>query len=309
MKALLLAAGLGTRLRPFTFHRAKAALPLLNVPFIHYPLQYLYTQPVSDVVINLHAHPDSVRQAAGDRYRNLHIHYSHEPEILGTAGAIRKALPMLGDRPFAIMNGDMLVDIPLQTALEQHLRYDADITLVVMKNESYTRYNGLRFVQPESGPPVLSGIREGDGERYHYTGVQIVSPRIVSLIPENQKCEIFLDIYPQLIRKSSIHGFLYEGLWMEIGTLKEYLRTSLHLLSEPLPEPLRPPGMGSNLISPQAAVKGEVVESIVMDGAVIQPGTSVVHSIIGWDVAVSRSWKNVALARGILPWYINERHT
>ncbi len=306
MKALLLAAGLGTRLRPFTFHRAKAALPLLNVPFIRYPLQYLYTQTVSDVVINLHAHPDSVRQAAGDKYRNLHIHYSHEPEILGTAGAIRKAAPMLGDRPFAVINGDMLVDIPLQTALEQHLRNDADITLVIMRNESYTRYGGLHFVQPESGPLLLSGIREGAGEKYHYTGVQIVSPRIISLIPENQKCEIFLDIYPQLIRKQSIHGFLYDGLWLEIGTLREYLHTSLHLIKERLPEPLRPPETGSTLVSPSAKVEGELVDSIVMDGAVIQKGSRVVHSIIGWDVSVSGSWNKVALARGILPWHIRE---
>lgn len=308
MKALLLAAGLGTRLRPFTFHRAKATLPLLNVPFISYPLQYLYTQPVSDVVINLHAHPDSVRQVAGDRYRNIHIHYSHEPEILGTAGAIRKASSLLGDRPFAVMNGDMLVDIPLQQALEQHLRYDSDITLVIMKNESYTRYGGLHFVQPESGPLTLSGIREGEGEKYHYTGVQIVSPRIVPLIPENKKCEIFLDIYPQLIRKQSIHGFLYDGLWMEIGTLREYLNTSLHLLQKPLPEPLRPPEMGTSLVSLYAKVEGEAMDSIVMDGAVIQQGSRVVHSIIGWDVVVSQSWNHVALARGILPWYINERH-
>ncbi len=308
MKALLLAAGLGTRLRPFTFHRAKAALPLLNVPFIRYPLQYLYTQPVSDVVINLHAHPDSVREVAGDKYRNLHIHYSHETEILGTAGAIRKAAPMLGDRPFAVMNGDMLVDIPLQQALEQHIRNDSDITLVIMKNESYTRYGGLHFVQQESGPLTLSGIREGEGEKYHYTGVQIVSPRIVSLIPENRKCEIFLDIYPQLIRKQSIHGFLYNGIWLEIGTLREYLNTSLRLLQEPLPERLRPPETGATVISPRAKVEGEAVDSIVMDGAVIQHGSRVVRSIIGWDVLVSRSLNNVALARGILPWYINERH-
>jgi len=305
MKALLLAAGLGTRLRPFTFQRAKAVLPLLNVPFVRYPLQYLYTQPISDVVINLHAHPDSIRQAAGERFRNLHIHYSHEPEILGTGGAIRKAAPLLGDRPFAVMNGDMLIDIPLQKALEQHLRYEADITLVIMKNELYSSYGGLPFVQPESGPLVLSGIPAGEGEKYHYTGVQIVSPRVISLIPENQKCEIFLDIYPQLIQKRSIHGFLYDGLWLEIGTLKEYLETALRLVKEPLSEHLRPPEMGSSVVSEHANVKGEAVNSIVMDGAIIPQGIRVVHSIIGWNVSVSRSWNNVALARGILPWHID----
>ena len=114
------------------------------------------------------------------------------------------------------------------------------------------------------------------------------------------------------MQATSLHArlvvFLYDGLWLEIGTLKEYLQTSLHLLKKPLPESLRPPEAESSLISPTARVDGEAVDSIVMDGAVIQQGSRVVHSIIGWDVSVSRSWSNVALARGILPWYIEERH-
>src|SRR5262249_25428246 len=118
MKALVLAAGLGTRMKPFTFFRAKATLPLLNLPFIHYPLQYLSTNGVNDVVINLHAHPDSVKKVAGTQYSNLRIAYSHEPEIMGTAGAMRKAASLLGDEPFVVMNSDMIMEIPLQQVLD-----------------------------------------------------------------------------------------------------------------------------------------------------------------------------------------------
>jgi mannose-1-phosphate guanylyltransferase len=304
MKALLLAAGLGTRLRPLTFFRAKATLPLLNVPFIHFPLQYLSVNEVQDVVINLHSHPESVKKAAGSEFRGVKIEYSWEPEILGTSGAMRKAQHLLGDEPFVVMNGDMLTDVPLNAAMRQHIQTGADVTLVVMKSQAFARYSGLYF-QGEN-PIRLSSFQEGNGEKYHYTGIQIVSPRILSMIPENQRSEVFRDIYPQLMTTGSIHGFVYEGLWREMGNLKEYLETSIALLREPLPEKLTPDRTLDSLVSPSAKIENgaEALESIILDGAVIQSGASVVRSIIGSDVTVTGRWKHVALARGILPWHI-----
>jgi NDP-sugar pyrophosphorylase family protein len=304
MKALLLAAGLGTRLRPLTFFRAKATLPLLNVPFIHFPLQYLSANGVNDVVINLHSHPDSVKNAAGSEYHGMKIEYSWEPEILGTSGAMRKAQHLLDDDSFVVLNGDMLTDIPLNAVMQQHVQTGADVTLVVMKSQAFARYSGLYF-QGEN-PIRLSSFQEGGGEKYHYTGIQIVSSRILSMIPENQRSEVFRDVYPQLMTTGSIHGYVYEGLWREIGNLKEYLETSIALLREPLPEKLRPAGMLGSLVSPSARIENgaEALESIILDGAVLQSEACVVRSIIGWDVSVTGRWKHVALARGILPWYI-----
>jgi mannose-1-phosphate guanylyltransferase len=303
MNALLLAAGLGTRLRPFTFFRAKAALPLLNVPFIHYPLQYLSANHIEDVVINLHAHPESVKQAAGNDYAAMTIAYSHEPEILGTAGAIAKASPMLGQEPFVVMNGDMLLDIPLQHVIEQHRLTNALVTLVVMNANEFQKYGGLYF---DGTPLRLTGIRNGSGEKYHYTGVQIVSPEIVQWIPPDKKCDVFANIYPQLIDEQRICGVLYDGMWKEIGTLKQYLQTNLELCKEPLPEHLRPPEMSDTPVSKDSNIENgsNVFESVVMDGAIITDQIEVQHSIIGWDVTVARNVKDVALARGILPWHI-----
>jgi mannose-1-phosphate guanylyltransferase len=308
MKALLLAAGLGTRLRPLTFFQAKATLPLLNVPFVHYPLQYLCANEVQQVVINLHSHPDSVMKAAGAQYGLITIEYSWEPEILGTAGAMRKAQQLLGDEPFVVMNGDMLTDIPLKEAMEQHIQTGADVTLVVMRGQAFARYSGLYF--HGENPIRLSSFQDGGGEKYHYTGIQIVSPRILEMIPENQRSEVFRDVYPQLMTKGSIHGFIYDGFWKEIGNLKEYLETSIALLRAPLPQKLQPPGVSDSLVSPSAKIEdgAEVLESVIMEGAEIQSGASVVRSIVGWDVAVSGRWKHVALARGMLPYYIFNRN-
>lgn len=257
MKALLLAAGLGTRLRPLTFFKAKASLPLLNLPFIHYSLQYLYSNRITEVIINLHAHPDSVRQAAGDHYREIKISYSYEPEILGTAGAIRGAAEHLGEEPFVVMNSDMLMDIPLQDVYEQHLRQNADVTLVLMRGDRFARYGGLYF--EESSVPELhlrfTGLDQGQGNKYHYTGLQIVNPEIIPSIAENQKSDIFLDVYPQVLQRRKICGYIYDGLWIEIGTLKEYLQTNLTVLKQPLLRHLQPSGMQETLISARCEIQ------------------------------------------------------
>jgi len=310
MKALILAAGLGTRLRPLTFIRAKASLPLLSVPFVRYSLQYLHLHQVEEIVINLHAHPDTVRKAAGTSYRGIPIHYSHEPEILGTAGAIRKALPMLNAEPFVVMNSDMLMYIPLAEAFEQHRREGSDVTLVIMREDRFSHYSSLFFEEFESGPPRFVGLQPGKGQRYHYTGLQIVNPDVAKLIPSDRKTEIFGEIYPNLLQDKKIHGFVYDGFWMEIGTLKEYLQTSLDLHLQSLPVALQPPGVEPSLISPEAKVEqgAQVTNSIIMEGAVVRSGADVERCIIGWDVTVTRRIRNAVIVRGVLPWYIlNER--
>jgi mannose-1-phosphate guanylyltransferase len=302
MKALVLAAGLGTRMKPFTFFRAKASLPLMNVPFIQYPLQYLSANGIGEAVINLHAHPESVRKAAGTQYADMRISYSHEPEILGTAGAMRQAAQLLGDDPFVVMNSDMIMEIPLRVVLDYHRNLDSDVTLVVMKDARFAHYGGLYF---EGDPLRLSGFRSGPGESYHYTGFQVVSPRILEAIPANQKSGIFTDIYPSHITDWKIHGFVYQGLWKEMGNIKEYLRTSLELIRNPLPESLRPPASNGSLISDRAKIEdgAELLDSIVMEGANIENDARIDHCIIGWDVSVRGSVRNQAIARGILPYY------
>src|SRR5262249_40874160 len=154
--------------------------------------------------------------------------------------------------------------------LDYHRNIGADVTLVVMKDARFAHYGGVYF---EGDPLRLSGFRSGPGESYHYTGFQIVSPRILDSIPTDQKSGIFTDIYPSHIQDWKIHGFLYKGLWREMGNLKEYLRTSLDLLHNELPDQLRPAGMGT-LISDRADVRegAEVLETIVMDGAEIESG-------------------------------------
>lgn len=302
MKSLLLAAGLGTRLKPFTFVQAKASIPFLNVPMIHYPLQYLSSNGISETIINLHAHPNSVQQAAGNHFGSMPIRYSHEPEILGTAGAMAKASALLGDETFVVMNSDMISDIPLTAIAEHHRSSGNLVTLVVMDAEQFPAYSSL-FYDP--GSLKLTGIREGTGMRAHYSGLQIVDPTVIERIPVDRKTEIFKDTYPELIQQGRIGVVLYDGLWLEMGTLVEFLKSSIKICDTPLPSHLSPPGMETTLVSSTAQVDPDtkISHSIVMKNAMIKEGVNLEGCIVGVETRVDKSFNNAALCRGFLPWY------
>jgi NDP-sugar pyrophosphorylase family protein len=297
MKALLLAAGLGTRLKPFTFSQAKSSLPFLNAPLIHYPLQYLSANGIEETIINLHAHPESVQRAVGNEYRGMQIQYSHEPTILGTAGAMAKASPFLESEPFVVMNSDMICEIPLMEVMERHKLTGNLVSLVMMAGER-TGYNPLFY-----DPDTLKLTREGS--KCHYTGVQIVDRSVVEKIPVDRKTEIFRDVYPELIDQNRVGVFLYDGLWLEMGTLQQFLTCSLKMIESPLPAHLSPPQMQLSLISDNAKLEpgSDVSDTILMNGAVVEQGVRLERCIVGPDVRVTQNHTNAALARGILPWY------
>jgi NDP-sugar pyrophosphorylase family protein len=201
------------------------------------------------------------------------------------------------------MNGDMLSDIPIAAVAEQHHNTNADVTLVIAPAENFPEYSGLYF--DESLRFCGTQPTDPGKQKYHYCGLQIVGPRAKELIPAGQRSEIFRDVYSRYHQELNIRGFVYNGLWLEIGTLKTYLQTSARLIEHPMPAHLQPNGM-NGLVSQSAQLHPEarVANSIVMKGASIDAGVFVENSIIGWDVQVKHSVQGVALARGILPWHI-----
>src|ERR1044071_5555338 len=127
MKAMILAAGFGTRLFPLTIDRTKPAIPFLGKPLVGYVAEYVSHFGFQNVVVNLHHQPDSVIQALGDGSKfGVHIEYTREePKILGTAGALDNARPLLEDDTFLIINGKIITDIDIVAALDTHRRSGA----------------------------------------------------------------------------------------------------------------------------------------------------------------------------------------
>src|ERR1043165_4948793 len=142
MKAMILAAGFGERLWPLTADRTKPALPVLGKPSVGYVAEYLASYGISDVVVNLHHEPDSVRSALSDGARfGVHLEYVFEPVILGTSGALDNARSLLESDLFVVINGKLITNIDLRKAIAHHRAQNALATLVLKPNASRERFS------------------------------------------------------------------------------------------------------------------------------------------------------------------------
>src|SRR5215213_8124451 len=145
MKAMILAAGFGTRLFPLTIDRTKPAIPFLGKPLVGYVAEYVARYGFRDVVVNLHHQPESVKKALGDGHDfGVNIHYTVEtPEILGTSGALDNARHLLDDETFLIVNGKIITDIDIAAAVETHRQTGALATMVLKPNARRERFTEI----------------------------------------------------------------------------------------------------------------------------------------------------------------------
>src|SRR2546423_12523419 len=142
MKAVILAAGFGTRLWPLTEDRTKPAIPFLNRPLIAYSVEYLAAHGIRDIIVNLHHQPESIRRALGDGSAfGVKLHYSFEEEILGTSGAIDRVRDELLDDDFIVINGKIVTDIDLHAAIREHRERYAIATLVLKENAAREHFS------------------------------------------------------------------------------------------------------------------------------------------------------------------------
>src|SRR5215210_4891822 len=142
MRAMILAAGFGTRLWPLTEDRTKPAIPFLGRPLVGYVAEYLGRHGFRDVVVNLHHRPESVRESLGDGSRfGVRLEYIEEPVILGTSGALDNARHLLEGETFVVINGKIITDINLAEALATHRRTGALATLVLRPNPLHERFS------------------------------------------------------------------------------------------------------------------------------------------------------------------------
>ncbi len=234
MKAMVLAAGYGERMKPLTWNRAKPALPLLNRPSILHLLEHLAGSGISQVILNLHYRPDTIR-ALEPRIRELGLRagFSEEAVILGTGGGLKNAEAFLSNGTFLMVNSDFVTDCPILLALEHHRRSQALATLILTPYREGTEYGAVEM--EEDGRIVRIAGRPGPDSgkpRYHFTGIHILEQRIFREIPGGVKSEINREVYPRLILGGArISGYVHEGFWRELGTPQRYLDGSLDLLS------------------------------------------------------------------------------
>jgi NDP-sugar pyrophosphorylase family protein len=258
VRALILAAGLGTRLRPLTDNLPKPLIPLANIPLLDYHLDYLQANGISEVAINLHYLPHMIRRHLGDKSQwGLKLAYSHEPELLGTGGGIKQMAGLLPRDTLLVLNSDMLTDISLEELFNFHKQKRALATMMLDPFQTQVDQRGVgidaqhRIHQiagrPQAAPPGLRQLM--------FAGIHIIEPELLNYIPDGKACCINADIYPQLIRQGEpVYGYLMpKGRWWHVGTAESYLMAHQAILSGKLPfksrQPLARPGVwqGSNV--------------------------------------------------------------
>lgn len=303
MKAIILAAGFGTRLFPLTIDRTKPAIPFLGKPLVGYVAEYVAKYGFNEVVVNLHHQPESVIEALGDGSEfGVKIHYTIEnPRILGTAGALDNARELLQDDTFVIVNGKLITDINISEAIETHKRTGALATMVLkpnIKREKFTEVN-VKDLQVtgfggDAHPFTAEEIRDTTGgltTPLMFTGIHILEPRVFDYIPKGVYSDIVPTFYNPAIRNGEkIAAHITNADWYELSTIPRYLDISLAMMKD------KNVFTGENCtISDSASIR----DTIIWDNVVVESGVSLYRTIIADGVSIKsgQHFENAAIVR------------
>lgn len=233
MQAMLLAAGLGTRLRPYSLVRPKPLFPVLNQPLLQILLGQLRDAGCSRIVVNAHHLAGQIEKAiAGSGAL-----YQYEPEILGTGGSLRQALPRLRNEPLLVMNGDIFHGIGLAALYSHHIRSGQPVTMAM---HDCPRFNTVTVQEGR----ITSFHPGGDGrqkDNLAFTGIHVVEPEIIRMMQDGGFVHS-IDFYQELIaRGDKVGTFRVDGaFWQDIGTPEDYLALHKKLLTGSVNQTLMP---------------------------------------------------------------------
>lgn len=282
---MVLAAGLGTRLWPLTADRAKPAVPFLGAPLVRRLVAHLARQGVGRVVVNTHHRPESVRAALAGAEAELgvEIAFSHEDEILGTAGCLRAACDRgLLDpaRPVLVVNGKIDTDLDLTAALSTHAERDAAVTMVLLENPARAAFRAVHVADGR-----VTGFGEGrqpplDGPvPLMFTGIHVLGPEALAAIPPGFG-DTVRDVYPPFVAAGRVAAHLTAGRWWEFSTLARYVDLHVEAAARGLgPDVVREP---DTEIHPSARVE----RAVLWRGSRIGAGAVVSRAVLGEGVSI-----------------------
>jgi NDP-sugar pyrophosphorylase family protein len=288
--ALVLTAGLATRLRPLSLVRAKAAVPVAGEALAQRILTWLGNAGVTDAVLNLHHLPHTLTRLIGDGAgTGIRVRYSWEvPMVLGSAGGPRRALSLLGASTFLIVNGDTLTEVDLAALVNDHRESGALVTMAVIPNTEPQKYSGIRM----DSTGVFRGVvpRGSTETSFHFVGVQVAEAAAFAHLSDTQPFESVAALYPSLVRErpAAVRGFVTSGEFMDIGTPADYLDTSLKIAARE--GAYRLIGNGTTVAS-----TARVERSVLWDHVAVSEGAMLRECIVtdGVQVPADTSWHGV----------------
>ena len=232
MKAVIIAGGLGTRLRPLTYNTPKPIVPVANRPFVVHQIEHLRQHGVDEVILNLHYLSDAIKKILDDgKEWGLKIYYSIEESPLGTAGAVKNAEEYFGDEPMLVFNGDILTDINISQIVEFHKKNKACVTLTLTKVDDPTSYGLIltdsdsrvqRFIEKPSWEQISTYAAQYSVDTIN-AGIYVLDPKIFKAVPKGVEYSFERQLFPQLLEKGEkLCGFISDRYWIDIGKPRQY---------------------------------------------------------------------------------------
>ena len=275
--ALILSAGLGTRLRPLTSALAKPALPVAGPTLVERIIASVRAAGVTDLILNLHYLPATITRVVGDGAAlGVRVRYSWEMPLLGSGGGPRRAFALAPDDRLWLVNGDTLTDVDFALMARDHAASDALVTMAVIPNPAPDRYGGV-VVADDGG--ITAFVPRGSGApTWHFVGVQIAERDAFASLDDGVPAESVAGVYRTLIasRPGAVRAFRADATFLDIGTPRDYLDACLRLS-----------GAGA-VIAPtaQVAPTARVTRSVIFEHAEVGAGAVLESVVVAGGVRV-----------------------
>ena len=236
MQAVVLAGGFGTRLHPLTHTIPKPMMPVLNRPFLEYPLRHLGQHDVQEAFLTLYHLPRRIQEHFGDEFQGLTLHYAVEEEPLGTAGGV-KVLESKLRGTFLVVNGDIFTDVDLTAALAFHREMGAVATIVLTRVEDPTAFG---MVETDAEARILRFVEKPAPERvttpWVNAGTYILEPEVLRYAPAGKPFMFERGLFPRLLEAGlPLYAYRSEAYWLDLGTPQNYLKLHSDLLQGTVP--------------------------------------------------------------------------
>jgi NDP-sugar pyrophosphorylase family protein len=306
MKAILLAGGKGTRLRPLTIHTPKPIVPIFNRPFLHYQIDLLKQVPeIDEVILSLNYQPRRIEEIFGDGAElGIKIRYVVEPAPLGTAGAVKYAGENLVDS-VVVFNGDVLTQLDLAAVIRLHRQRNAKATIVLTPVENPTAYG---LVETDPAGNITRFLEKPKPEEittnHINAGIYVLEPDTFDRIPSEVAWSIERSYFPSLIeRRETFVAYVYNGYWIDIGTPEKYTQVHRDIMDGRfLAAPFQDTSVPRTAVAADARIEeGAVIESpcFVDEGVLVKAGARIgPYAVIGRQTQIEEN----AIVEGAIVW-------
>ena len=281
MKALILAGGYATRLRPLSYTKPKLLFPLAGKPMLEWTLNHLSQNDIKEVILAVNYMADILMNHFGGEYRDVRIHYSKDPTPLGTGGPIKKAEEILGKaETFLAANGDIISDIAIKEMLKAHVENSATVTIALRKVKDPSRFGVVKLGPNMRIEKFAEKPRPSEApSKLINAGIYLMEPEVFRYIAAG-KVSTEKEVFPVLAKEKKLYGYEHRGLWFDVGKIGDYVEADRFLLNrscagKPVVEQGANISHGAELIPPVIIGKNAQVQK----GSLIGPYTSVSQKV------------------------------